>query len=552
MNLVKKINKYLLEHYPLIWNTRLLWMVLVGTGLHLLFFMVGYFTVNTQQDISQYYSLESFYKDTSVVFVSILFSIIILLIWIVYYLKNNAFKSFYQLKKGTLFIQFSIMVFIFFMNITQYYSFRKGLTVRIKQDYDWKLVDKDIKAFNTTALFLIQKSRKYAIENKQYPKPFPLYTVDDSRSNLGYDVDTTKAFIKHENKYYQFYELDKNLIKEEKLDTNLSLEEELLEEENNFKYRIVKDVSKYKNHIEPTLFNYSGTLYGYGQDSLIRQKRLKYYEKILYDKDEKAIKENLNTFLKLAEKYKIKNNLNVEDWYQLLDNENYTIREFIFDSKPDIDEVNRLAPRYQKILKTRKEYVEPLGVTSIPYCDLGNSDFLFKNIHSAYFGSSSKELLYIYTIFAFVFSLLLFLFKVTNIKTLLLSFVVGSVVLIFTIFVSSYVSRYNFSMSNNSLESIIVLFICILIVILSLISFALKWRKLITAILFSLALFAAPAIYTLLISLYSKYIRRLNLEVKDPLMEWLEAYWFWLVLVLWIISIAFYSVRIRQWKAEPE
>ena len=37
-----KIDQYLLENYPTIWNTKIVWMLLVNVIIHILFFFIGF------------------------------------------------------------------------------------------------------------------------------------------------------------------------------------------------------------------------------------------------------------------------------------------------------------------------------------------------------------------------------------------------------------------------------------------------------------------------------------------------------------------------------
>ncbi len=581
MNFIKKVNKYLVEHYPLIWNTRLVWMLGIALLLHLIFFVVGYNYVNNQKEIVSESNLDSFYFGTSVVFVAILLSIIILLVWILYYLQNNAFKNLYNLKKGTLFIQFCTIFFIFFINITQYYSFKTGLKLKLRNTYAWKEIDTDIKEFNKLSLFLLQTESDYNIDSKKYPAPFPLDYSDDKYDRLGRHIDTTKSYFKYNGYYHQFYKLDhKRILKDSK---NISYE---IRESNNFKYRTVFDASKYQNLIDGSLLNYSDELYSYDQDSIDYKNRLKFYESLLNRKDEKEIEKTILPFFDLAKKYNVKHNLNIEDWLYLINTKNdYLFRGTIQNSKPDEERKERLKSDYYRtvfkydtvslagrnekelfflrnspltkdnknaiVKRSEKEYF-----SEIPYCNLGRLNYFFKNVHEAYNSNPSKEILYVLITISFILSLLLFLFKVTNIKTLLLSFVSGSIVLVLVLLSIEYISSYRTGYHGRTyLEVWVFLLVGFTIIITSLVAFKKRWRKLITAILFSLALFIIPLLFVAMISLYEKFIRSKYLykEVRrDPFILWFDDYGFWVVMTIWLVSIGIYTIPIRKWKGLPE
>ena len=115
-----------------------------------------------------------------------------------------------------------------------------------------------------------------------------------------------------------------------------------------------------------------------------------------------------------------------------------------------------------------------------------------------------------------------------------------------------YVSVSSSNSYNEFLTMVILLFI---IVLLSVVSFIQKWRKLIVSILLSLAVFALPLFLSFSVSLYDRYSRNLNNlgpDYKNEFMSWYNTYGFWAIMAIWLIGIATYSVMIRKLKARPE
>lgn len=601
MSFIKKINKYLLEHYPLIWNTRLVWMTVVGMLLHALFFGIGYATVNGQLDIQQEYDLNGFYFGTSIMFFNILLSIIVLLIWVLYYLQNNAFKHLYTIKKNTLFLQFCCVLFIVFVNISQYYSFRGGLKLKIKSLYTWEEVDKDIKEFNKTALFLIQDENKYRIGQKAYPAPFPLeFDRTGNKSFLAKRIDTTKAYFYSGTLYYQFYKIKEDLLQED-IDAGVFERQEYLVGHENlakthFKYRDVKDVAAFKDDVVPCLVNYSRFLFDSGQDSIAKAANLKHFEAILQRANEQEIKEQLRAFIQLATKYSIANNLEVANWYHLLNDNNYNytpvlvketatkkiyeytrtekarknypITQFILKSKPTVWDNKEY--NFTKKVKTAKKEVtvkdsdthkyshkeevffseyneEAFG--AVPYCDIERTSYFFENVHEAYFLSETIWVLYVYIALAFIMSLLLFLFKVTDIKTLLLSFVAGAVVLILSGLTIAFLHSYDYDkILGDDTETIIMFCIGILLIVNSIVALKRGWKKMLTAIGFSLALYAIPVTIVLGFALYFNAFRT---EEYYYFESWFSLYGFWVIMLAWLLGVFLYAKVIRSWKALP-
>ena len=363
MKTIKKINKYLVEHYPLIWNTKLVWMLAFAIIVHFTFFIAGFLSVNTQSDVSSHYNLEGFYYDSPAFLIGVLTSIISLLIWIIFYLKNNAFKNFYPLKKGTLFIQFCILFLIFFTNITHYYSYKKGVTSKIKTLYNWNEIDTDIKKFNNAAIFFLKNRTNYEIEEKEYPDPFPLESVStDSKRFLGIRIDTTKPYLKYNDKYYQFYKAEKILLSKD-IDNEEYISNGIYNKtdytggggRHSFRYRNVYDVTPFKNLFVPNLYNYSQEFIDYGQTDADSKKRVKKYYNLLNKKDSNSIENELKKFFVLADKYNVKHNLNIIDWMYLINLENdYKYIINIKDRKPDGYKEEQYRDSYFKLKKRLK------------------------------------------------------------------------------------------------------------------------------------------------------------------------------------------------------
>lgn len=620
MNFIKKINKYLLENYPIIWNTRLVWMLGIGMLTHILFFILGYVAVTNQEDIVSQYNLKEFYYDTSIVYYNILLSIIILLIWVIYYIQNNAFKNFYKLKKGTLLLHFFIVCGIVFLNISQHYSFYKGIKLKVRNLYDWKEVDADIKQLNNTAVFLNNNKTNYGFKNKKYPKPFPLEYSETEYIYRNQIVDTTKAYIKRSGRYYQFYKRDTGLIAkdEEALRKRNGIENGSIEVEevadainhinvNDFKYRLVEDVSFYKDDLEYCLVNYSETLFKTGQTAEDYEQRIKYYEAFFNNADEDDIKEQLSSFLSLAKKYNIKNNLNIDDWYYFLNEnnyeyektlieenknsyniyeirkkekarKNYKITQYILQSEAKhiekdkyyftkkIEVPNRIIAQKERDVYYKGKYYPPIEIEGyklysnydevkldyIPYCNLKYTDRFFDSIHEAYFKIIDKEIIYVYIMLSLVVGLLLLLFKATDIKTILLSVVAGTALIMIVAIISKYIPRnYNGSLSSRNITNISFLLIISSVIITSIVAFRLRWPKIITAVLFSLAIFAIPFLFIFSMEFYKDSIPY-DLRYKDLMYQAVKEYSFYIITIIWLIGIFLYTGLIRKWKGLPE
>ena len=59
---MKKIEQYLLERYPSLWNTKIVWLLGIAFCAHLFFFLFGFFSVNEEDFSTKYFgTIEKFF-----------------------------------------------------------------------------------------------------------------------------------------------------------------------------------------------------------------------------------------------------------------------------------------------------------------------------------------------------------------------------------------------------------------------------------------------------------------------------------------------------------
>ncbi|AUC84671.1 hypothetical protein CW731_04915 [Polaribacter sp. ALD11] len=548
MNFINKINKHLLENYPLIWNTRLVWMLAVNILVHLLFFMIGYASANSIEDLKAHYNLSNFFFETSTVYYNFLISIFILLVWVIYYLRNNAFKSVYSLKKGMLFKQFCVILLIFFISTTQYFSFKKGLVTKIKSLYSWAEVSEDIKTFNNIGLFFVHKQSDFEINKKKYPKPFPLKVAINTKNSTD-NVDFEKPYLEYEGTQFQFYSINEKFWQED-LKEHAFLNDY---EKNSFKYRNIEDISAFKELLHPSLYNYSETKFTIGQDSTDLKNQLKYFQNILDTGDESKIKEDLKKGLFLAKKYELSTNLNIETWFNLVNNKpNYLLKELLNTSNP----LNK------GLIAHHSNVNENISNTNIPYSktlyfSFNNLDHFFGNVYFSYYPTFNDVIFYFLIVTSFFLSVLLFVFKTTNIKSLLLSFVASLVVLVIIIWL---LSSKGFILSGASIrdyrEFLIMMVISLIIILLSVVFYLKKMKKLLVSITCTLSVFALPVLFVFSSLAYSKYLDKSHkylypkaYDYISNFEKWFNTYGVLATILIWLLAVFIYATFIRKLNA---
>ncbi|MEM6517351.1 MAG: hypothetical protein AAF688_14300, partial [Bacteroidota bacterium] len=112
---IYKVNQYLIERYPNIWNTRLVWMLSASLIVHVLFFVFGLATLTNPETLQDRGAEDIFFKNGSI-FLSIIITILLFVVWLIYLFKNNGFKSFYPASRNRLFLQYFYYLLIAFFS----------------------------------------------------------------------------------------------------------------------------------------------------------------------------------------------------------------------------------------------------------------------------------------------------------------------------------------------------------------------------------------------------------------------------------------------------
>ena len=138
----KNIQKKLLLQYPLLWNTKFVPMVTIGILMHIIFFGLGY--IDGTIDFSNRNNIDIISFS---IMIGILSVIIIVILWLVAYFKNNALKSFYSKSKNSLFFEWMQVFVICILLISFYIPFSIGKQLHQKIHIESKDMGKKLKIF---------------------------------------------------------------------------------------------------------------------------------------------------------------------------------------------------------------------------------------------------------------------------------------------------------------------------------------------------------------------------------------------------------------------
>ena len=171
----KNIQKYLLVNRPLLWNIRIVPALATLVLLHVIFFLIGYASGKIDfTDESEYH--DNIYNYITVFF-SVLVSVLFFVVWFVFYLRNNAYKSFYRIKTKYLYVEWLLIFVISAMNISYSISYFYGQNLKIKSYYSYEELQRRCEVIIMASLFTYDRyendsvnygTKQVVFNNKKY------------------------------------------------------------------------------------------------------------------------------------------------------------------------------------------------------------------------------------------------------------------------------------------------------------------------------------------------------------------------------------------------
>ena len=347
MQKINKFNQFLLEKYPTVWNTKIVWMLLAGFIIHILFFITGFISHINPVSLQTTNVKDDYYRD-GIILVHIIISVLMIVGWLIMMFKNNAFKNFYPQSKGKLFSQFFQYFVIILVCTSFYFSYMIGFKMFINNKYPDSEMKENIEIINRGNTFLSQNLELYTLDNRLSPKPFyDLYCETDIKK-----IDRTKKYFVFYDRVYQFnslyskisYQKDryKNFLTPEP--ENSQKKEAVFSFKNGYKSETfyfkkdVVDVSSYLKNTQLNYYNFSDVFYDYKSDGEIflddyslynnnpdnvefKRKRAvinKETSKLLDKNDKAEVEKLLSQFLKISNKFGIENNLDAKEWAKMV------------------------------------------------------------------------------------------------------------------------------------------------------------------------------------------------------------------------------------------
>ncbi|MES2544217.1 MAG: hypothetical protein V4548_04980 [Bacteroidota bacterium] len=490
----KNIQKQLLLKHPLLWNTRFIPMIILGLFINLVYFFIGYAdgTINFE---------ERYGSDIDFTFFSFSFliSLIILILWLVAYLRNNSFKSFYPQSKNALFYEWIQTVVICTLLSMFYFTFDYGRELHKRNYMDEETAKKRCEIISKADFFI----------------------------DAGFDdaeIDSTKSLFK---------------------DTII---------DGTPKYRdiVYKDyvVIFGKKYSETALINRSINGFSFNTvDQNYLQKLA--VRKILSENNTQEVKKIMQQYLIIVKEHGLQTNLSLDKWFEITYNyPEFSKYELIMQNSP-LDKDRNYNNYYYE-----QEYEESIPVIKKNYSkyfiERSTLSHNYEAIANAYTKPISIEPIILMFYFVFGLSLLIFSFRVTSGKSWLIALVgLGIFNAIFGILsaASKGILVYNIMM----LISIIIFSIYFFSVNSS--KSGKKYSMIVLNLILWLLGALIPLCYFIYLDLYKKSIVHLENYYHDSHYQFLKdtiPYMLGINIIVVLIAMFLISKQIRNWKGISE
>ena len=510
----QSIQKKLLLKHPVLWNLRVVPAVIILVILNLLSFGFGYITEFI--DFKEHENGYHYENNISFIFLTVAVSLLLLILWLVQYFKNNAFKAFYPVKPGQLYKEWILMFGLLFGMCLLIPAFFYGKEVKMRSYYSETELRKRA-AILSEASFFIEGSYSFHNSIETYEAAAATETVVAVDTAV---VDHTKDSIMDCQCFY---------LRGKKYSTSSLLN---------------KNIDSYSFFDQPT-------------DSLRRLK----IQNWLIDQKKDSVINIMKAYLAIAKEHNLKGNVTPEEWYSLLvENPEFETVNTIgpkqddgayistnYNSNTRFDSINKYIVNIDNEARTYYKHFVPHA----------NLDYNYDRMVDAYVSPDINfTTLLIPLYIALGLSLLIFSFRVTSGKQWLIALVI---LIIFNILAGIFTGLIN---SDYSYAIAIVLLLIAAYFYFIRITIK-KESKQISGIMINLLLWVSPtfwiltdyiALEILKDMIYNDYVRYDNtpyFELKIFLDEQLVPINYFNIFFI-IILMAYYTHAIRKWRGIAE
>ena len=550
-------------------------MLLLGIAIHLIFFFIGFISHASPSTLQSSGAISD-YLSSGLVFVHVIISVLMIVGWLVFMFKNNAFKSFYPSSGKKLFYEFFQYFIIIFISSTFYFSYMVGFRLFINYKYDDEKMEKNIGIINRANAFLSQELELYTLDNRLFPKQFSDYYCETEINK----IDKNQKYFVYHDRVYQYWSLYEKVVterdkydefvypkEEAKNGTGLAYYETSKDGKSRIYYfkKAVQDLSAYIPTTAPSYYNFSDVFYNVNQNPSNHSRKYRYeagipivedndtFKKhkalinqqtteLLKSKNPKAIEELMQDFLAISKEFDIRNNLNAKDWAKLVSHpDNYKVKQFIKKYLPKAGQ-----DYFKKNMSGYYYYTTDLR-------------YLLENVYTVKTYDFFSQTVHYFLWLAFGLATFIFGFRVTNMRSLLFSIVsAGVIILLVTLF--CVMSAFVFNLRNEFFIFYTMLTVGIVILLIPFLTLK-RMSKLFSSIFMLITINAFPIFIWLILIIINEHQTancRFNsqlVDLENDCLGFSDEFGFtlsYLVLIVSMLFLYFYTGFIKKWKALPE
>lgn len=578
----KKINQTLITKYPLIWNLKFIWILLTVLVFNLIAFINGFLFITKKSQLQESGLYEVFFNSGIIIYY-LLIGVIIGVIWLYFYIKNNRFKSNYPTSRNYLFKEFLAVFFIIFLMFYVPNSFKTGLKFRVSNYMSEEQYLKDIDIINRTQGFTLQpnfgydnysrnlsvpafdslvlekETRELYEKNKrEYLRKNPTYSYDAFLDPYFRNPEFETLLRDYFPERFSYSKINFNQTYQPPKKNNSSTDS--FQEEMDYPttaavdstYAVVDSAAVSLNSAgKPdvyynlaSLYNYSFLVFNNPKDSTLNHQ---FYDEqwiaLLQKNDRKVIENLLNNYTDLLKNQEIGYQFKHKNWIDYLPQYPY----YFIDHK-----LNYIDP-YQTVDKKLNDYINQSSLNKV-----------YENIEFSKYSSTWLEHIQYYLLIALVITVLIITFRFSSFKVWLISLIGAGILAILG---SVFGISIDASIGYTQFTPYIILFVFyIAFIVITLIGLRSKKYKVLTGV--NLNWFVATNIFIgiVMLSFYTDLREEMLYEAnkhmniyefrqtnKELLMlQEFAKIFLYINPILYLISFYFIINLYKKWQAMPE
>ena len=520
----KKIQKYLLINHPLLWNLKIVPISVFLILTNIIFFVLGFLNggIDFSESQDNYISTNT---DGIITFFSVLVGVITLILWAIYYFKNNAFKSYYPKNNFSLFKEWSMIFVVCFLVSLIINSYYYGKDTKARSYFTEIEAKKRCETLRIGSFFI----------NGSFSDNYRSDSAIEDAQTVAVEAAAT-ATVSYDS----------------------------IEDRDHFFYKKIRFSN---NSIVGNDLN-SYTFFDFASDSITKNK----IKDWLLADDKISIRNAMKDYLKIANEHKLKSSIEENQWLNLIydypDFEEYKLiagKESQFIDETEFGNTDKFG--YNTIMKSQtidleSQYFKKVGKEHYIY----NKYFLpeeqlkysYAKISESYVRPDVRFETFLFPLyFALALSILIFSFKVTSIRSMLIAGIgLGILGIIIGILSAVFHSEYIFLISVTVLTFVAFGYFMFIL--------SRKKEKKLSDIFINVLLWMLIPIgiivYHLILEFAKwkvnyQYINDINTLKNYPKINFFQdnAFVFmYLNIVFVILALLFYSFKIKKWKGLPE